>query len=631
VTPEKDPKFEALLEYLQRARGFDFSAYKRSSLMRRVEKRMQLIKLADFEGYMDYLEVHPEEFAHLFDTILINVTSFFRDKPAWDRLADEILPRLLAGKPPNDPVRVWSAGCASGEEAYTLAILLAEALGEDAFQRRVKIYASDVDEQALAQARAASYTPAQLEAVPEPLRGKYFTANGERCVFRTDLRRSIIFGRHDLVQDAPISRLDLLVCRNTLMYLNSETQAKILARFHFALSDSGFLFLGKAEMLLTHTNLFVPVDLRSRIFAKTARANPRDRLLLMAQGGETEAVNQLARHVRLREEAFIASPVAQLVVDLSGAVVLINDRMRSLFNLDSRDVGRPLQDLEISYRPLELRSLVDQARIERRAVTVPNVDRRLATGEPQYFDVVIVPLLHNGDNPLGIAISFSDVTRYHQLQADLQRSNQELETANEELQSAHEELETTNEELQSTNEELETTNEELQSTNEELETMNEELQSTNEELETINAELRDRTTALDSANLFLHAILTSLRTGVVVVDRQLNVMIWNYRAEDLWGLRSDEVLGKSLLHMDIGLAVRQLEAPIRRLLHGEAKDGELVLDAHDRRGRQIRCRITCTPLGGDRDGGIPGVVLLMSDQEPSGAEHSSGDSKGSGS
>jgi two-component system CheB/CheR fusion protein len=615
VTPEKDKNspFEALLEHLRRSRGFDFSAYKRASLMRRVEKQMQVVKIADFEGYLDYLEVHPEEFGHLFDTILINVTSFFRDKAAWDRLADDVLPRLLAAKPPEEPIRVWSAGCASGEEAYSLAILLAEALGDEAFLRRVKIYASDVDEHALAQARAATYTSAQLEAVPEPLRTRYFTASGERCVFRADLRRAVIFGRHDLVQDAPISRLDLLVCRNTLMYLNAETQTKILARFHFALSDSGFLFLGKAEMLLTHANLFVPVDLRTRIFAKAARTSPRDRLLLMAQGGETEAVNQLARHVRLREEAFNAAPVAQLVVDLSGTVVLINDRMRSLFNLDSRDVGRPLQDLEISYRPLELRSLVDQARAERRAVTAPNVERRPPSGEPQYFDVIVVPLLHNGESPLGMAIAFSDVSHYRQLQADLQRSNQELETANEELQSAHEELETTNEELQSTNEELET--------------MNEELQSTNEELETINTELRDRTNALDSANLFLHAILSSLRTAVVVVDRQLHVLIWNYRAEDLWGLRDDEVNGKSLLNLDIGLPVRQLEGPVRRLLHGESKDERIELDARNRRGRSIHCRITCTPLGSDKDGGVPGVVLLMSDGEQSGA----GDGQKSGS
>jgi two-component system CheB/CheR fusion protein len=631
VTPEKDPKFEALLEYLRRARGFDFSSYKHASLMRRIEKRMQFVKIADFESYLDYLEVHPDEFGHLFDTILINVTSFFRDKPAWDHLAETVLPRLLDAKPANEPIRVWSAGCASGEEAYSLAMLLAEALGEEAFLARVKIYASDADEHALSQARAAGYAPAQLEAVPEPLRARYFTANGDRCVFRADMRRAIIFGRHDLVQDAPISRLDLLVCRNTLMYLNAETQAKILARFHFALNDSGYLFLGKAEMLLTHTSLFVPVELRSRIFAKAPRANARDRLLLMAQGGETEAVNQLARHVRLREEAFNASPLAQMVVDQFGTVVLLNTRMRSLFHMDSRDVGRPLQDLEISYRPLELRSLMDQARLERRALTSPNVERRLASGELQYFAVTVAPLLFNGDSPLGTAVIFSDVTRYHQLQSELQRSNQELETANEELQSAHEELETTNEELQSTNEELETTNEELQSTNEELETMNEELQSTNEELETINAELRERTTALHSANLFLHAILGSLRTAVVVVDRQLKVLIWNYRAEDLWGLRDDEVNGKALLNLDIGLPVRRLEGPIQGLLHGESKDEEVELDAVNRRGRALRCRVSCTPLGSDKDGGVPGVVLLMSNQDQPNAAPGSGDGQGGGS
>jgi two-component system, chemotaxis family, CheB/CheR fusion protein len=588
VTPhEKDPKLEPLLDYLRRTRGFDFSAYKRSSLVRRVEKRMQVVKVGDFEDYTDYLEVHPEEFGHLFDTILINVTSFFRDKPAWDHLEAGVLPRLLGDKKGADPVRVWSAACASGEEAYTLAVLLAEALGEEAFQRRVKIYASDVDEHALAQARAATCTAAQLEPVPEPLRARYFTAAGERFAFRGDLRRSVIFGRHDLVQDAPISRLDLLVCRNTLMYLNAETQSRILARFHFALSDQGFLFLGKVEMLLTHTSLFVPVELRTRIFAKTPRTNPRDRLLMMAQSGETEAVNQLARHVRLREAAFNSAPVAHMVVDLAGTVVLLNDRMRSLFGLAPRDVGRPLQDLEVSYRPVELRSLLDQARADRRVVTAANVERRLPSGEAQHFDVTVLPLLHNGDNPVGVGVTFTEVTRYHQLQADRQRSNQELETANEELQSAHEELETT------------------------------------------NAELRDRSAALDSANLFLHAILGSLGTGVVVVDRKLNVVIWNYRAEDLWGLRADEVQGKSLLGLDIGLAVRQLEGPIRRVLQGESQHEAAELDARNRRGRSIRCRITCTPLGSDKDGGVPGVVLLMSDLETAPVPAPSGDGGGS--
>lgn len=530
MAAEKDVKFEALLEYLRQARGFDFTGYKRSSLMRRVQKRMHEAGLDDFGDYIDYLEVHPEEFAKLFDTILINVTSFFRDQEAWDYLRQEIVPRILDAKADTEPVRVWSAGCASGQEAYSLAIVFAEALGVEAFQGRVKIYASDVDNDALAQARSATYSTAELESVPEPWRDKYFSLVNGRHVFRPDLRRSVIFGRHDLVQDAPISRLDLLVCRNTLMYLNAETQARILARFHFALAPTGFLFLGKAEMLLTHSDLFAPTDLKFRIFTKVARANLRDRMLAMAQAGDVEAFQGLGRHVRLREAAFETSPVAQLVVDSQGTVVLVNERLRSLFGLHPKDVGRPLQDLELSYRPVELRSLIEQARDDRRPLRVNGVERQRPDGEVQYFDIEALALRHNGDALLGVRVAFHDVTHAMRLAADLQRSNQELETAKEELQSAHEELETTNEELQSTNEELET--------------MNEELQATNEELETINGELRERQAELDSSNVFLQSILASIMIGVIVVDREGRVLIWNHRAEDLWGLRADEVRGQ---------------------------------------------------------------------------------------
>ncbi len=291
---EKNAQFEALLDYLKRSRGFDFIGYKRSSLMRRVLKRMQMVGIEDYGDYHDHLKVHPEEFAHLFNTILINVTAFFRDDAAWEYLAQNIVPKILAEKKAGDPVRVWSAGCASGEEAYTVAMLLAEAMGAEAFHQRVKIYATDVDEEALTQARQAGYTDENLQPVPAELRDKYFELSGDRYVFHTDLRRSIIFGRHDLVQDAPISRLDLLVCRNVLMYFNAETQARILARLHFALNDVGFLFLGKAEMLLTHANLFNPTDLKHRIFTKASKVN-------------------------LPKMASDTSPVAQLVMDKTAA------------------------------------------------------------------------------------------------------------------------------------------------------------------------------------------------------------------------------------------------------------------------------------------------------------------------
>src|ERR1044071_9995546 len=235
---------------------------------------MEAIECKSYGDYLDYLEVHPEEYEQLFDTLLINVTEFFRDPPAWDHLRDDVLPELLAAKDDSDPVRVWSAGCASGQEAYTVAIVLAEMLGDEAYRERVKIYATDIDEDALSAARLAVYTPKQLESVPEDLRAKYFERADQRMAFRKDLSRSVIFGRNNLVSDAPISRLDVLICRNTLMYFTAETQGRILRHFHFALADHGVLMLGKSEMMISHRDVFAAVDINRRIFRKLDRPPP---------------------------------------------------------------------------------------------------------------------------------------------------------------------------------------------------------------------------------------------------------------------------------------------------------------------------------------------------------------------
>ncbi|MEH1930451.1 CheR family methyltransferase [Nostoc sp.] len=612
TSAERNPEFENLLIYLRENRGFDFTGYKRSTLIRRVQKRMQSFNIEKFEEYLDFLEVHPEEFNYLFNTILINVTAFFRDSSAWEYIAEQILPNLIKNKKTSDQIRIWSAGCASGEEAYTLAMLMAEILGAEEFRQRVKIYATDVDEDALNQARLAVYSAKDIQTVPDELRQKYFEVAGKCYVFRPDLRRSVIFGRHDLLQDAPISRLDLLVSRNTLMYFNSETQGRILARFHFGLNDNGYLFLGKAEMLLMHSNLFTPLDLKNRIFTKISSVNIRDRLLIMANSVDEESSSRLSRHLRLRDMGFDTAPIAQLVIDINGTLIMMNEQARSLFALSTKDLARPFQDLELSYRPVELRSLIEQAYTERRPITLTNVERHLSNTETQYLDVQITPLQETDTSFLGVSIAFGDVTRYIKLQEALQRSQQELETTNEELQSTNEELETTNEELQSTNEELETTNEELQSTNEELETMNEELQSTNEELQTINYELSDRTTELNRTNIFLISILRSLQTGIVVIDSTFKILIWNYMVEDLWGLRTDEVLGQSIFSLDIGLPVEQLRSPIRESLSGKKLFQEMILNATNRRGRQIKCYLAITPLLGIE---MQGAVLMMADVE----------------
>ncbi len=607
-------EFTRLLEYLKASRGFDFGAYKVSTLMRRVQKRMREVGVQSYSQYADYLEVQPNEFGPLFDTVLINVTAFFRDPEAWQFVREHILPRIVRDKAPDAPIRIWSAGCASGEEAYTLAMLLAEAVGEEDFRKRVKIYATDADEEALIVARQGTYSERDVAGIPPDLLEKYFKTSGSRRVFRNELRRCLIFGRHDLIQDAAISRLDLLVCRNTLMYFNVEAQDRILARFHFAVNRTGYLFLGKAETLLSHNSNFKPVELKHRVFSRTSTNNLRDRLLALAPAPGVDSESG-ARNLRLREAAFDASPVAQIAVDRRGCLVLASEKARKLFNLGQNDLGRLVQDLEVSYRPVELRAHLDGAYETRAPVIVKDVEWRGpgADAEARLFEVQVVPLLDVKETVVGASVSFVDLTQARQLRVELERSNQELETAYEELQSGNEELETTNEELQSTVEELETTNEELQSANEELETMNEELQSTNDEFRNLNDRLQNRTEELNEFNGYFQSVLNTLNAAVVVMDRALHVHVWSEKAQDFWGVRGDEVLGQSFLNLDIGLPVEELRQGLREAL-ADGREREQSLDGVNRRGKPVRCRVRIAPYLAAA--GVDGLILLIEEAEP---------------
>ncbi len=603
-----DLGFESVLLYLKEARGFDFTGYKRTSLSRRVQRRMAQVGIDDYGEYIDHLQVNADEFAALFNVLLINVTSFLRDPEAWQHLGQKVLPDLLAGLEPESPIRVWSAGCASGEEAYSLAILLTEALGVDGFRHRVKIYATDVDEEALTQARQAAYSERDIEGVPPDLLERYFEHQGSRYVFRQDLRRSVIFGRNDLVQDAPISRIHLLVCRNALMYFNAETQGKILARLNFALLPNGVLFLGKAEMLLSYDNLFAPIDLKRRLFRRVPTHG-------VAQGtlfAHPVAPAQRSGHNpidKLREQAFSTGPVAQVVISRDDEIALINHQAAELFGLTPRDVGRPLRDLELSYRPVELRAQLERAKVERRPLRLRDIEWQRGPNDAIWLDVHLNPLISEREL-LGVSVVFHDVSAARRLLDELEHANRQLESAYEELQSTNEELETTNEELQSTVEELETTNEELQSTNEELETINEELQSTNDELQTINDRLSERSVELDDLNNFLESILTSLRSGVIVVDPQMRVIVWNRGSEEMWGLRRDEADGQHLLNLDIGLPLAELRPLVRSALVDADPAGEITIAAVNRRGRKVSVRVVASPLRA-RNGDTEGAILVL--------------------
>lgn len=609
---EEEHAFEALLDYLKRSRGVDLTGYKRPSLTRRFTRLMNAASIEDYADYISYLEASPGEVSRLLDTILINVTGFFRDPTAWEMLQKEVIPRLLAAKKSDDPIRIWSAGCATGEEAYTIAMILGEAIGVDAVRERVKIHATDLDEDALTYARQAFYTEREIQGVPQAYLDKYFERVNGRYGMDKNLRRGVIFGRHDLIQDVPISRLDLLTCRNVLMYFNAEVQSRILSRFHFALNPGGFMMLGKAEMLVGRNTPFIPVDLRRRIFIKESDGNGRNQNWYLPDIAEEEGV---ARASTLPEVAFQASPHAQVVVNAEGLLVLASERGRILFRLTPRDLGRPFHDLAMSFQPVELRSCIEKSSSDRHPMVIKGVVWSHRDSEANVYDVHVSPLIVAGGASMGVCISFLDITDHKRLQDELEASNRELAVAYEEAQSANEELETMNEELQSSAEELETTNEELQSTNEELETMNEELQSSAEELETTNEELRSRTLDLAQMTEFLESLTNSLPGGLVVVGPDMEIQAWNHKAEDLWGVRSDEAVGKSLMSLDIGLPVEKLYPIVRACLSGTSQLEEITLDAINRRGRTIVCKVSCMPVVG-RSESIHGAMLVTSPELP---------------
>jgi two-component system CheB/CheR fusion protein len=613
-TETVEPELQALIEYIQESRGIDFRGYKKSSLRRRIQRRMEEVNIDGFAAYLAFLSEKSDEFAQLLDTVLINVTSFFRDTEAWEALRTHVVPQLMARAGTERQLRVWSVGCATGEEPYSLAMAFAEAFGPDVCNR-LKIYATDLDEDALRLARHATYAPRDVEGVPPELLAKYFDRTPNHYVFQRELRKCVIFGRHNVVHDAPIIRIDLLVCRNLLIYLETDTQNQVLPRLHYALGEDGLMFLGKAETQLARSRLFEPVDLKHRIFRKVPQGWRRSMGGSLAVGGNAPGIlsaRMPALHQRLVEALADSTAQAYLGVDADGLLVFANPSARRLLEVGEGDLGRPFQDLSVSYRPAELRSRIEEAARIGRVVRLEHQEYHRPQAEPLRLTIEVTPLFGREGQQFATLICFSDTTRAWAMQQELQAAQESLETTVEELQSANEELETTNEELQSTNEELETTNEELQSTNEELETMNEELQSTNDELEVANEELRLRQDEMTEFRRYADGVLRSMDAGIVVADGALAVKSWNRWNEGVWGLRAEEVQDQNILGLDIGLPLDRLRAEFHRVLAREVEHAEVVLPAVDRRGRSMTCRVRVSPLLYENQS-PQGVVLIIED------------------
>lgn len=547
---------EQLLQGLAEERAFDLRAYKRSTLERRIGKRMSQIAVRDYAGYLDYVRNNPEEVNTLLNTVLINITEFFRDPQAWEYLRQKVLPELLADCKPGDSFRAWCAGCASGEEVYSLGILLAEHFGEHIADYDIRIYATDVDDEALNLARRAEYSADKLRRVRPEWRRKYFHQVRSHFRVNREIRRMVVFGRSNLSSDAPISHVNLIVCRNVLIYFGAEAQRQILRRLHYALEKNGIVFFGKAESQLTNSRLFVPLHSRWRIFRRADheddRAPRRRESESPMKRGESDGRDELELLHLQQKYLFETLGSGVITLDPQDVVTSINEFAAKAWGVSANTVmGKRLQQSELGRRHPEL--------VEKLEATRSGSEARLRApirkdSEEHILDVVLKPMMLNGDRK-GTLIHCDDVTHREKLQSTIEQ----LEATGEELQSANEELETTNEELQSTNEELETTNEELQSTNEELETTNEELQSLNEELENMNEELEVRTRELDSLNLRYSDTLERMPWPVMVVDSDANFQFWNSAAEQLFQIAARSVVG-------VQMALVPIEAELRKTL-----------------------------------------------------------------
>jgi two-component system, chemotaxis family, CheB/CheR fusion protein len=511
---------ERFLEELHRNRGVDFRSYKRPTILRRLGRRMAATGCKSLDEYSTYVEEHPEEYRQLIAAFLIKVTEFFRDPELFDYLKEEVLPELIEeAREEENQLRIWSAGCATGEEAYSLAILVSEVLGREAGLFNVRIFATDIDEDAVEFARRGVYPPSALKGLSEEQIGHYLVEEDGSYQVKKQIRGMIVFGEHDLAQRSPFPHVDLVVSRNVLIYFSNELQRRALQLFAYSLRDGGYLVLGKAESPSLLADLFASVDRHNKVYRRhgqrlllpptspTPMARPErssgDRDVLR---GRPEAQQQLSAASRnLGEDLINQLPVGVAVVARNYTIEAINAAARRMFSIPSVGVGQDFLHAMQEVPYAEVRRTIDEAFREGRTTQAEEFAvEKVATGEPSYLQLTCHPRRTEieGQRVKSVLITVEDVTaavrlrRLTEKNLRLEEANRDLGQLNEELQAAHEESLVNTEEAQASAEEVETLNEELQATNEELETLNEELQATVEELNTTNDDLQARATEL---------------------------------------------------------------------------------------------------------------------------------------
>jgi two-component system, chemotaxis family, CheB/CheR fusion protein len=589
ATPKSENTLKKILILLRAQTGHDFSQYKPSTVQRRIERRMAVHQIAGMEGYLKFIQTTPEEVDALFRDMLIGVTSFFRDPETFEALEEQIIPQLFAAKRAEAAIRIWVPGCSTGEEAYSLAILIAEHQDKLKDSFRVLIFATDIDSHAIATARTGIY-PASIAAdlTPERL-ARFFSPESGEATFRIhkSIRDMLVFSEQNVIKDPPFSKLDLISCRNLLIYLNGDLQKKLIPLFHYALNPAGFLFLGTSETIGELQDLFSALDRKSRIYQRK-----EDHIGIWRPGGgrllppmttpdtaPQRSAKKTADHKNLPLRELTEQALLQEIIQ-SGALVTAQGDILYLYGRTGLYLeptpgeSGPNNILKMAREGLrrDLVTALHKAAQTRETVRCPRLRvktngdvttvnltvRSVATApaaspepplylvileqarEPLTVDQLLSPDLQGG-KPSPEAESEDADSRINALK-------QELQAKEEYLQSTNEELETSNEELKSANEELQSINEEFQSTNEELETSKEELQSVNEELATVNNELQTKVADLTRANNDMNNLLAGTGIATVFVDHQLRILRFTPSATKIINLIQTDI-GRPVSHI----------------------------------------------------------------------------------
>ena len=539
--------------------GHDFAGYKTKTFLRRVQRRMQVTQAPTEEAYIERLGQDAKEVSALFRDLLINVTNFFRDAEAFEQLKALVIPKLFEGRGVGDAVRVWVPGCATGEEVFSIAILLREYLDTLQIHPIVQVFATDIDEHALSVARAGRYPAALLDSVSPERRARFFVADGGSYVVAKDVRDLCIFSSHSVIRDPPFSRLDMVSCRNLLIYFGPDVQSQVIPTFHYSLREGGYLFLGLSESVSTFTDLFTPLDKKHRIFrsrenvtvAPRLPASVRTHPSLAIHGPDRRAIQGAGAGVALRQalehQVLERFAPAHVLVTRDGDVVHFSSRTSKYLELAPGAPTRQLMSLARKGLRLDLRSAFREAVETGKSTTRSNVSVMGEDDRLQVVDVTVESLTErHGEEALyivlfvdrGPSLSAGDVEKNAQNldQGATLILERDLRDTKERLQSLVEEYETALEELRSSNEELLSVNEEMQSSNEELEASKEELQSLNEELNTVNLELNGKIEALDRANSDLHNLFESTQIPTVFLDKALAIRSFTPAVKTLFNI-----------------------------------------------------------------------------------------------